>query len=87
MPEFLLILACAKQMGCAETSAQYRSYNPTPFQRAEHYAEELNKLILTSYWGPVLAYGMGREGTIKLHKNVGLTLSQKEAKVLFAYEF
>lgn len=87
IPEFLLIFACLNQSGCAETASQYRIYNPTPFTVAEQYTERFNQMVLLNYWGPVLAYGLGREGTVKLHRNVGLTLSQKKTGLLLSFDF
>lgn len=87
MAEALLLFACLNNTGCAETAAQYRVYNPAPFMTAEKYTEDLGRQFMASYWGPVLAYGLGREGTVKLHRNVGLTISQKQQRLLYSYEF
>jgi len=87
MAELILLYACWKAQGCAETASQYRLYNPAPFDWAEQSIDRVNKIIFTGYWAPVVAYAYGREGTIRLSTNVGLRLGQQSKTIVYTVEF
>jgi len=87
LAEGLVVLACLQRAGCGETASQYKVYNPLPFEVTEQYTEKLTKAVLFNYWGPVLGYVAGREGSVSLYGPLRLNLSQKNTQLLLKFDF
>lgn len=86
----LVIFACLNSTGCQETSARYLHAHPELKQfakRKERQLKEVTGPFVFETIGPVFFVAAGGTGTIKLHREWNLQVSNKSGMLFFRKEF